>query len=336
MNLVANRWFKLSIGIAVAAGFSWLLVRELDWAEMQRAFSALSLSAIPVALTLLAFGWSLRIVRWWWMLRALEPTVALSACIVPFLSAMAVNNVMPFRAGDVLRIVGFQYQLRSPALRVAGTMVIERLLDVAVLVGLFFLGLLALPGDTFPRGFVVGVTWLAGALALALVALLLFAPRLGRVKKRLLESSFFASRRWLRIATRHIARLIEALSIVRSPKLLLVIVSLSIVSWVCEGAVFAILVAAFQIDTAPLAPWLSMAAGTLATTIPSTPGYVGTFDYFTAEGLAAYGVSAELAAAFALVVHVMLWLPVTVVGLPALLILRRTAAPSPSAQTTPT
>ena len=44
--------------------------------------------------------------------------------------------------GEVLRVVGFRRPLRAPALRVAGTLVIERVLDVAVLVGVFFLGLL--------------------------------------------------------------------------------------------------------------------------------------------------------------------------------------------------
>ena len=51
----------------------------------------------------------------------------------------------------------------------------------------------------------------------------------------------------------------------------------------------------------------SLAAGTLATTIPSAPGHVGTFDWFAAQGLKAYGTSAEVAIAFALTVHAVLW-----------------------------
>ena len=59
-------------------------------------------------------------------------------------------------------------------------------------------------------------------------------------------------------------------------------------------AVFSTIALAFNADTALLAPWLSLAAGTLATTLPSAPGYIGTFQHFAAEGLAAHGASAEM------------------------------------------
>jgi uncharacterized membrane protein YbhN (UPF0104 family) len=54
--------------------------------------------------------------------------------------------------------------------------------------------------------------------------------------------------------------------------------------------------------------------GTFATVIPSTPGYIGTFDYFTAQAMSALGNTAAAAAAFAFLVHAVLWLPPTVAG----------------------
>jgi uncharacterized membrane protein YbhN (UPF0104 family) len=68
------------------------------------------------------------------------------------------------------------------------------------------------------------------------------------------------------------------------------------------------------------APWLSLGAATLATLLPSSPGYVGTFDYFATLGFTAYGASAALATAVALLTHVLLWLPVTVAGFIALIV----------------
>jgi uncharacterized membrane protein YbhN (UPF0104 family) len=65
---------------------------------------------------------------------------------------------------------------------------------------------------------------------------------------------------------------------------------------------------------APFGPWFATATGTLATLLPSSPGYVGTFDYFAMLGLTAYGASRSVAAAFALLVHLVLWVPVTVIG----------------------
>ncbi len=53
----------------------------------------------------------------------------------------------------------------------------------------------------------------------------------------------------------------------------------------------------------------------LATTIPSSPGYVGTFDAPGIEILTIFGVDRALAASYTLVLHVALWLPITLLGL---------------------
>jgi hypothetical protein len=52
----------------------------------------------------------------------------------------------------------------------------------------------------------------------------------------------------------------------------------------------------------------------LATTIPSAPGYVGTFDAPGIAVLQAYGVDRALAAGYTLVLHVALWFPITALG----------------------
>jgi uncharacterized membrane protein YbhN (UPF0104 family) len=66
--------------------------------------------------------------------------------------------------------------------------------------------------------------------------------------------------------------------------------------------------------TGPLAGWLALPVGTLATLIPSTPGYVGTFDYFTVKAMTELGNTTAAATAYALLVHALLWLPPTLVG----------------------
>jgi hypothetical protein len=53
----------------------------------------------------------------------------------------------------------------------------------------------------------------------------------------------------------------------------------------------------------------------LATTIPSAPGYIGTFDAPGIAVLQAYGVEKAVAAAYTLVLHAALWFPITVVGM---------------------
>ena len=52
----------------------------------------------------------------------------------------------------------------------------------------------------------------------------------------------------------------------------------------------------------------------LFTTLPSTPGYVGTFDAPGIAILTAYGVDPAVATGYTLVLHVALWLPITLLG----------------------
>ena len=52
----------------------------------------------------------------------------------------------------------------------------------------------------------------------------------------------------------------------------------------------------------------------LATTLPSAPGYIGTFDTPGIEVLAAYGISRSMAAGYTMVLHAALWFPITILG----------------------
>ena len=52
----------------------------------------------------------------------------------------------------------------------------------------------------------------------------------------------------------------------------------------------------------------------LATTIPSAPGYLGTFDAPGIAVLSAYGVDQGVAAGYTLVLHAALWFPITLLG----------------------
>ncbi len=52
----------------------------------------------------------------------------------------------------------------------------------------------------------------------------------------------------------------------------------------------------------------------LTTTLPSAPGYVGTFDAPGIALLVAYGIPGEIAAGYTLVLHAALWFPITLLG----------------------
>jgi len=315
MRRALRHTLKLAAGISVTVFFLWLLLRNLDLGALKSAFFNLDSRFILLALAFLATGYYVRIARWWWMLRVLEPGLRFSTCVWPFITSIAVNNVLPLRAGDALRIFGFRTQLRSPAMRIAGTLVVERLFDLLALLTFFFIGLMGLPPGTFPATFVKLAAWLAGSSVTLLFVFILFSQKFAELLQWITHRPILIQRGWSDKVQLLGTHFIESLTILRSPLRVLVLFCFSVATWACEGAVFATVAHALGSGAGAIAPWFSLATGTLATLLPSSPGYVGTFDYFAMQGLVAYGASSETAAAFALTVHAVLWLPLTAAGL---------------------
>lgn len=322
------RWLRPAAGLGVAALFVWLLARRVEWSVVWRVLGSAAPGPLLLGLALLAAGLGVRVVRWWWMLRALEPALRPGACVRPFLASLALNNTLPFRAGDVVRAFGFRHALRSPPGRVLGTLAIERVLDLLVLLAIFFLGLLGVASGAFPRGYVAAGA-AAGAAALGALAAFVLAP--GAVARALdrLRARWGAHPPVAR-ALAAAGHFVEALGALQSPARTLQLLALSVLAWTLEGSLYAGVAWSLHVGGAPLAPWFALATGTLATLLPSSPGYLGTFDYFAALGLTAYGADRSVAAAFALLVHLLLWVPVTAIG--GLLLAapgRRRVAPRP-------
>jgi uncharacterized membrane protein YbhN (UPF0104 family) len=325
-----RRWLRPAAGLAVTAVFVWLLIKQLEGGDVPAALRRLSAVWLVAALAALACGYTLRIVRWWIMLRAMDPAVRLGACVRPFLVSIAVNNLVPFRAGDAFRVVGFRDELQAPPMRVLGTMFVERLLDLSTLLLFFFIGLSGTAPGGIPPAFVTGAAWMAALGAAMVLVLLLLAGRL--------EAMSAAVGRWpivqrhgaLTWAAQQAHHLAGVLGVLHTPAMTAKLALLSLAAWFCEGLVFVAVGQGLGIEGVR-GPLFALATGTLATLIPSSPGYVGTFDYFAALGLVAYGAAKPVSAAFAIVVHLVLWLPLTLAGVvhfirPGAGLLRRRAA----------
>jgi uncharacterized protein (TIRG00374 family) len=106
----------------------------------------------------------------------------------------------------------------------------------------------------------------------------------------------------------------EGLQSLRSPRDVLMIFFTSLVIWLAETVKYWFVLHAFSFMVPFYVLLLMNGVVNLATTIPSSPGYVGTFDWPGIEVLVSYGVERNLAAAYTLVLHGALWFPITVLG----------------------
>ena len=89
----------------------------------------------------------------------------------------------------------------------------------------------------------------------------------------------------------------------------------SLVIWLLETVKYWFIMQAFPFEVSFFALMLMNGVVNLATTLPSAPGYVGTFDAPGIAVLEMYGVEVAVATAYTLVLHAALWLPITLLGI---------------------
>ena len=126
----ARKLIHLALGIALAATFLWLVLRQISLAEIRVAFSSANTALIAAAVGAFCIGYACRIERWRLMLVHDNPALRWAHCAGPFMGCVATNNVLPFRAGDVLRAFGFNRRLGTSAAASLATVLVERLLDL--------------------------------------------------------------------------------------------------------------------------------------------------------------------------------------------------------------
>ncbi|MEQ1638519.1 MAG: lysylphosphatidylglycerol synthase transmembrane domain-containing protein [Methylococcales bacterium] len=303
---------KLCIGLLFAGGFVWLIIRQLDVNELMQLFATARLDVLAAALLAFLIGYACRIARWQVMLKRDNPQLRWLDCAGPLLASFAANNVLPFRAGDVMRTFAFNKQLGSNSSTVLATLFVERLLDLLMV--------LVLLGGALVF-FELDVNRFAGVGAAALIFLaiailtVLFFPRLFMPLANLVSNTVT---RFLPDFGAKLGSWIEnallTLDHLSGAGIMSNLIGWSLAAWLAEGGVFLYSAVALSALPAPFASWLALPVGTLATLIPSTPGYVGTFDYFIVRAMTALNNPLTAATAYALLVHIVLWLPPTLIG----------------------
>ncbi|MDI3382362.1 lysylphosphatidylglycerol synthase transmembrane domain-containing protein [Xenophilus aerolatus] len=298
-----GKWLSVAIGLAVSAICVGYIVHRIDPAELRRAVLGFNWTFLVVGLIALSVDYWLRIVRWALMLRSAGGTVDSAKCVAPFLGSIALNNVLPLRLGDAVRAFVFPSSLGITRALSFASLVMERLLDLVTIVLLMGIGLWASP-DLQLHAWVRQTV-----LALGIVAPLC----LGLI---LLTSGALASRleRFEGALARNLRQLLEGFGAMSKPSLLWTAGLLSLAIWLGEATLFYCLLLGFGLKATFLAGLIIMALATLATLVPSSPGYIGPFHLAAFAGMTLVGGTTEQGASFALIAHLSLWLPTTLAG----------------------
>jgi hypothetical protein len=238
----------------------------------------------------------------------IRPTALFPIVVIGYMA----NNVLPFRAGELVRAYALssRHSVRKSAS--LATIAVERIFDGLTMLLFFAVASFSITLTSDLRAVFNIAAWLFAFMALG-VLIFVFAPTfrdriiafvIGRLPERIGE----------RVAPMAQA-FVEGLSIVRRRNDLLGVALASVCAWSLEASMYLMIAQAFDLDISALGILMVTAVANLATLIPSSPGYIGAFEYGVILVVAgALGFSRELALSYAVVVHAALYLPVTMLG----------------------
>jgi uncharacterized protein (TIRG00374 family) len=309
------------VAFTLTAVFLVLFVLHGSLGDAWAAAGTLSLGALAVGLAAVAANAALSALRWSYLLRAVGVRLTFGRAFAAYAAGTAANNVLPARAGDLLRIRAAKEAADVPAFAVVGTLLAERMLDGFVLALWIVLGALA-TGAGSPM-LPIGLALVAGSgLGLALASLAAGSPE--RAERLLARATRALPGRASRAVASAGAGFVAGLGAFRSRRLFAAALGLTFALWLADVALYAALARGFGLDLSVAGAFLLEGIGNLALAVPATAAGIGSFDYLTLLGAKSLGLTGGAAAAYVVAVHAFVVLPITIAGA---LLLRR-AVPS--------
>ena len=314
-----KRWqFWLGILISIACIY-FLVLPKLNFPQLRDSLRSANYLWLIPGISVYFIGVWVRSWRLHYMMRPIKKVPVRTLFPIVCIGYMG-NNIYPARAGELLLRTYIIKQKEGVVISVSLAIVlIERMFDAVVMMLFIFVNLpelAKLTGNSSTVGniqklAIVGTAVFFGALLVFLLAAMFPAVTSRAVEwsiRHLISSRFRPKLQGLA------DRFLEGLSCLRSPRDAVMILLTSIVIWLLETGKYWFLMHGFPFTVSFFALMLMNGIANLVTTIPSAPGYVGTFEAAGISVLTAYGVDMAVATAYTVVLHAALWLPITLLG----------------------
>lgn len=302
------------IGIAISLAFVGLLLYSLHLDQVAQALSTADywwlLPAVTVSLS--SFIW--RAQRFRRILAPLSHFSLITSYQYIAINYMA-NNVLPARAGEAfLSYVVKQRQgipfSSSLAVTLLGRVIDGLLLLICLLITISLLPFPAWIIQILTIGFII-----FGLVMASLVALVLGTEeQLSWISRQLKQKLPSWTQRAIAFIISQLQKFRQGLLPLKSKRLLLQTALSSLAIWFCEGLVYFLVGQAFNLPLS-LAAWVFVVSlSNLATSIPSGPAGIGTFHGVVVISLGLMAIDPNLAAAYAVILHITQVVPITLVG----------------------
>jgi uncharacterized protein (TIRG00374 family) len=307
---IFSKW-RIWLGCFVSLLSLWLALRQVPLSELARLLTEADLSWLSLALIIQLLAVVARAWRW---TALLEVKNKLDDSIWAQGIGYLFTNIFPLRLGEPARVIVMSERCALPVVRVAATAIVERMLDVATII---FALVLVLPWMEVPP-LVAKAGMLFGAIILIAFLILLLAVSFSDGTEAVLRSlcrrirfisADLVSARWKELVE-GFAALTHGLTAARA-------VIGSLITWALSIAAYFCVIRAFQPDGSWLEAIFMVVALSLAVAVPSSPGFVGVFQFAGQQSLVLpFGAkyTAGVALSIAIAGHLTYYLLTTSIG----------------------
>lgn len=320
--VVSSAPFRIGLGLLVSGICLYLALTNLDYRDIGAALGQASPLYAGLALASVAVNTVSKAVRWKLLHGPTGQHIGLGRYLAVLLVGQMLNTLIPARVGDLSRayVIGGQGPGR---VFVFGTIVIEKFLDTLAYLLLFFVLLLLLPLPDWV-GLSAGRLLLLGGGSVGLVLLLLQRRRVVGLVRR--ATGWLPEYIRVRVA-RVVQSGLDSLDVLRQRSDLVRLALLSALVWATAVLNNYLVLLAFDIDVPWIAALLVLVVLQAGISLPSIPGKFGVFEYSCILALGFFGVDQALALSYGIVLHAIVLVPTTLIGLVCFWLMGIGAAP---------
>lgn len=299
-------WKALSTlaAFGLAAVLLYFSLRGIDWQGVWKLFQQARPAWLAAACAVSTLSLFLRALRWKILLRAERP-VAIPDAFWATCAGYFGNNFLPARAGELIRTYMIHSSSGLSTAYVLTTALSERVSDAIVLVAIAAIALLTLPeqpGWLAHASKPFAILGACGILGFALAPRFAFAGDwlIDRLTPHALREKLHAilSHIVLGIRAFHDGRRLAAFS------------AMTALIWSNDALFVTLAARAIDLSIAVPVAYLLLAGLGLASALPSTPGYVGIYQFVAVSVLVPFGMSRTDAVGFILLAQALQYLVV--------------------------
>jgi glycosyltransferase 2 family protein len=306
-----RRWVTL-IGFAISIILLYFSLRDimlrdivetLKHARLKYAF--LPLLFIFAAVSGASYRWS----------RVSGTKVHLSETFVALMIGLFINNVLPARIGELARGYVLSKKKGFTFTYAFSTVLVDRFFD---LTGLLLLTFFFFPKRELPTRISQGIYMIIGLAIICVIGILVLSRE--RFANRLSSRLLKVERSFLTKFAKTILSIQENLKRITSPLLILFFAAISFGTWFCMSLALYFVTLALNVSVPFVCVPFVCALLNMGITIPSSPGYIGLYQFLLVYLFSLFGVPKYEAFAVSLLFHASWYIPYTIIGF--LLLLR--------------